>query len=149
MLQWAFDVAERPEDKNLATDRVSTVRTMETPRWLVKLLDDEVVAQEACRSIVDLAHHRDLRNPNRDESVKALRRVIGVSQDASLVSRASRHSAREVAAALGYRGHGGVASAVSRIESAGPKAIYTRPVNMQQNTRSGKSRNLAAERTAI
>jgi len=88
MLQWAFEVAERPEEKNLATDRVSTVRTMETLRWLVKLLDDEVVAQEACRSIVDLAHHRDLRNPNRDEFVKALRRVIEVSQDASTVSRA-------------------------------------------------------------
>jgi hypothetical protein len=35
-----------------------------------------------------LAHHRDLRNPNRDEFVKALRRVIEVSQDASTVSRA-------------------------------------------------------------
>ena len=88
MLQWAFSVAERPEEKNLVTDRVSTVRTMETLRWLVKLLDDKNVAQEACRSIVDLAHHRDLRNPNRAEFVKALRQVIDVSQDASTVSRA-------------------------------------------------------------
>ena len=61
---------------------------METLRWLVRLLDNETVAQEACRSIVDLAHHRYLRNPNRDEFVKALKRVIEVSKDASTVSRA-------------------------------------------------------------
>ena len=88
MLQWAFGVAERPEEKILVTHRVSTVRRMETLRWLVKLLDTEAVAQEACRSIVDLAHHRDLRNPNRDEFVKALKRVIEVSKDASTVNRA-------------------------------------------------------------
>ena len=88
MLQWAFGVAERPEEKNLIIDRVSTVRTMETLRWLVRLLDNETVAQEACRSIVDLAHHRYLRNPNRDEFVKALKRVIEVSKDASTVSGA-------------------------------------------------------------
>ena len=88
MLQWAFGVAERPEEKNLVADRVSTVRTMETLRWLVKLLDDEIVSQEACQSIVDLAHHRGLRNPNRDEFVKALRQVIEISKDASTVSRA-------------------------------------------------------------
>lgn len=88
MLQWAFGVAERPDEKNLVADRVSTVRTVETLRWLVKLLDDKAVTQEACRSIVDLAHHRDLRNPNRDEFVKALRRVIEVSQEAATISRA-------------------------------------------------------------
>lgn len=88
MLQWAFGVAERPEEKNLVADRVSAVRAMDTLRWLVKLLDDEDVAQEACHSIVDLAHHRDLRNPNRGEFVKALRRVIEISEDPSIVSRA-------------------------------------------------------------
>lgn len=88
MLQWAYGAAERPEEKILVADRVSTVRTMETLRWLVELLDDDVVAQAACRSIVDLAHHRDLRNPNRDEFVKALRRVIEVSKEAATISRA-------------------------------------------------------------
>ncbi len=88
MLQWAFDVAERPEEKALVADRVSTVRTMDSLRWLVELLNDQAVAQEACRSIVELAHHRGLRNPNREEFVKALRRVIETSEDAATVSRA-------------------------------------------------------------
>ena len=39
---------------------------------------------------------------------------------AYLARRRFGYSAREVAAALGYRGHGGVAGAVARIESAGP-----------------------------
>jgi hypothetical protein len=88
MLQWAFAAAERPEEKILVADGISTVRTMETLRWLVTLLDDKEVAQVACRSIVDLAHHRRLRNPNSDEFVKALRRVIEVSQDAPTVTLA-------------------------------------------------------------
>ncbi len=88
MLQKAFEVAERPEEMILVTDRVSTVRDMKTLRWLVALLDNEVVAQEACRSIVDLAHHRYLRNPNRDEFAKALKKVIEISKDTSTVERA-------------------------------------------------------------
>ena len=39
---------------------------------------------------------------------------------AYLARRRFGYSAREVALALGYRGHGGVSSAVARIESAGP-----------------------------
>jgi len=64
---------------------------METLRWLVTLLDNKVVAQEACRSIVDLAYCRYLRNPNRDEFSKALKKVIRISKDASTVERAKRY----------------------------------------------------------
>ena len=42
----------------------------------------------------------------------------GRAMAAYLARRRFGYSAREVASALGYRGHGGVASAVSRIESA-------------------------------
>ena len=88
MLQWAFGKAERTEEKNLVTRRVSSVRTLETLRWLVTLLDNEVVAKEACRSIVELARHRELSDPNRDEFVKALRRVVELNKDAQTVSHA-------------------------------------------------------------
>ena len=91
MLKWAFEAAERPEEKILVTDRASAVRDMKTLRWLVALLDDQVAAQEACRSIVDLAHHRFLRNPNRDEFAKALKRVIAISKDPQTVSRAKQY----------------------------------------------------------
>jgi HEAT repeat protein len=89
MLQWAFEKAERPDERALAAQRVSTVREIETLRWLVSLLDhEEAVSQEACRSIVELAHHRFLRNPNRDESDRALKRVIDTSKDRETVERA-------------------------------------------------------------
>ncbi len=91
MLKKAFQVAERPEEMILVTNRVSAVRHVQTLRWLVTLLDKDVVAQEACGSIVDLAHHRYLRNPNRDEFVKALKRVIEVSKDDETVNRAKRY----------------------------------------------------------
>ena len=91
MLKKAFQVAERPEEKVLVTERAGAVRHMQTLRWLVLLLDNEAVAQAACGSIVELAHHRYLRNPNRDEFAKALKRVIEIGKDAPTVDRAKRY----------------------------------------------------------
>lgn len=89
MLEAAYKLAERPEERALAVERIRTVRDMVTLRWLVSLLDaEEPVAQEACRSIVELAHHRFLRNPNRDEFNKALNRVLKISKDPETVERA-------------------------------------------------------------
>jgi putative transposase len=55
------------------------------------------------------------------------RRVDNASRAmaAYLARRRFGYSAREVAVALGYRGHGGVSSAVSRIESGGPQLHRT------------------------
>ena len=88
MLQWAFQAAERREERILAVHRACNLRDVQTLRWLVKLLENEVVAPEACRSIVELAHHRDLRNPNREEFAQALKTVLVVSKDATMIERA-------------------------------------------------------------
>ena len=88
MLKGAYGMAQRVEEKRLAVQRAEAVRHMQTLRWLVGLLEEEAVREEACSSIVELAHHRDLRNPNRDEFAKALQRVVAASKDAETVRRA-------------------------------------------------------------
>jgi len=88
MLQKAYGMAQRDDEKRLAVTRAEAVRHIQTLRWLVGLLDQEAVREEACSSIVELAHHRDLRNPNRNEFAKALRKVIELSKDRSTVGRA-------------------------------------------------------------
>ncbi len=91
MFQKAMELAERDEDKRLIIGRVSTVRLVDTLRWVVPYLDDEALAQQACRTVVELAHHRDLREPNKKEFDPALERVIRISSDKGLVERAQRY----------------------------------------------------------
>ncbi len=55
--------AQEAEDRALIISRAATVRTMECVRWVAGYLDDASLAQTACAAIVELAHHRELRNP--------------------------------------------------------------------------------------
>ncbi len=71
--------------------RARAIRTVQTLRFLVPYLDQAPFAQEACESVVELAHHRELREPNKAEFDKALDKVIQTSKDAIVVERANRY----------------------------------------------------------
>ncbi len=48
-------------------------------------------AQQACQSVVELAHHRELRDENKAEFDRALDKVIQASKDATVIDRANRY----------------------------------------------------------
>jgi HEAT repeat protein len=91
MFKKAMELADRDENKRLIVSRVSTVRLVETLRWVLPYLDDEALAQQACRTVVELAHHRGLREPNQGEFDPALKKVIRISRDKGLIDRAKRY----------------------------------------------------------
>lgn len=91
LLQTAMQQAEEPEDRKLVLERAATVRTMECVRWLASYLDDPACAQQACESLVQLAHHRELRHPNMAEVGPILERVATVSKDPAIAERANRY----------------------------------------------------------
>jgi hypothetical protein len=91
LLQQAWTLCTRDEERNLLIDRAQAVRTVKTLRFLSPLLDEPTLAQQACQSIVELAHHRALRDANKDEFHAALDRVIETSQDATVIDRANRY----------------------------------------------------------
>ena len=68
--------------------RASAIRTLETLHFLVPYLDQRPYAQQACESVVELAHHRDLREPNKAEFDRVLDQVLQISQDATVKDRA-------------------------------------------------------------
>ena len=53
-------------------------------------MDQSALAEQACRSVVELARHKELRDPNRQEFVAALQKAIATSKDAALLDRAKR-----------------------------------------------------------
>lgn len=91
LLQAAMKLAPRLEDRKLVLKRAPAIRTIETLRWAAGYLDDPELGQESCATIVELAHHRGLREPNNAEFGKLLDRVIAMSKDAVIVERAKRY----------------------------------------------------------
>jgi len=81
------------DDRNLLLRRASAIRTVETLRYVRAFLDQPQHAESACESIVELAHHRGLREPNKAEFHQALDKVIATSKDAVVIDRAKRYKA--------------------------------------------------------
>ncbi len=91
MLQQAMGLADGLAEKKLVLSRASAVRTVETLRWVAPYLDQPELAQEACRAVVELAHHRMLLYPNRAEFAPALKKVIGICKNRELVDKAKQY----------------------------------------------------------
>ena len=90
MLQQAMHLAGRDEQRRYVLERVSAVRTVEALRFVAPYLDQPAMAQSACKSIVELAHHKELREPNQKEFQPALEKVLLTSRDQATVEQARR-----------------------------------------------------------
>ncbi|MEM7455812.1 MAG: HEAT repeat domain-containing protein [Planctomycetota bacterium] len=95
LLQQIMELAERRDERDLIIDRARAVRLVETLRFVVPYLDDEDLQQRACRTIIELAHHRGLREPNQDEFDAALKRVIDICDDENQVNRAKGYMTQQ------------------------------------------------------
>lgn len=91
MLKKAMAAAKAPEDRQLILNRASNIRTIETVEWLAGYLDDPQVNQAACRALVELAHHRFLRQPNMNRFGPLLEKVKRTAKDPALVERAEKY----------------------------------------------------------
>jgi len=93
LLKRAMLLAGRSEDRAWILERAAAIRSVDSLRFVVAYLDNPELAQQACRTVVELAHHRDLREPNKAEFIKALDKVIQVAKDNGLVERAKNYKA--------------------------------------------------------
>lgn len=91
LLEQSMSMCQRDTERNLVLDRARAIRTPQTLRFLVPYLDQPAYAQQACLSVVELAHDRTLREPNKAEFDRALDKVIQTSQDAVVIDRANRY----------------------------------------------------------
>jgi HEAT repeat protein len=86
----ALPLATREERRAILAG-LGNVRHIETLRFVVPYLDEPALAQAACKGVVELAHSKMLREPNRAEFEKALDRVIALCKDKGLVERAKQY----------------------------------------------------------
>ena len=71
--------------------RARAIRSLDTFRFVAPYMDDPKFAQFACETVVELAHHKELRQPNKAEFNKALDKVILLSKDPEVILRAKHY----------------------------------------------------------
>jgi HEAT repeat protein len=86
-----MDLCKSDEDQNKLLRRIQNIRAVETLAYAVTYLDKPANAQAACEAIVEMAHHRGLREPNKPVFDAALDRVIATSKDPVVIDRAQRY----------------------------------------------------------
>jgi HEAT repeat protein len=91
LLKKTMGLCQKNEDRARVLERANAIRTIETFRFVLPYLDDPALAEPACKSVVELAHHQKLRDSSKDEFAKALDKVISLTKDAELVERANRY----------------------------------------------------------
>jgi len=97
LLKKTMTLATRDDERNLVLKRARAIRTIESLRFAAPYMDKSKFAQEACATVVELAHHRGLREPNKAEFDKALDVVIAISKDDVLVDLAQRYKKGQTA----------------------------------------------------
>ncbi len=93
LLQKTMGLCQQTEDKARVLERANAIRTIETFRFVVPYLDDPALAESACRSVVELAHHQKLRDAHKREFSAALDKVLGLTKNDELRERATRYKA--------------------------------------------------------
>lgn len=93
MLKKTMALANTAEERNYVIKRASVkpVRIIESLQFIVPYLDQPEYAQAACLTVVELAHHRELREPNKAEFHQVLKKVIKLSNDPDVTDRAQRY----------------------------------------------------------
>jgi hypothetical protein len=91
----AMKAAKTPEEQLLVINRTRTAYAVESVRFILPYVDEPQFAQVACESIVEIAHHREVRDPNKAEFDKVLDKIIAVTKDPVVVDRAQRYKRGE------------------------------------------------------
>lgn len=94
-MKQAMKVAKTPDEQSLVINRTRTAYDVESIRFVLPYVDQPQFAQIACETIVEIAHHREVRDPNKAEFDKALDKVIAMTKDPVVVDRAQRYKRGE------------------------------------------------------
>jgi hypothetical protein len=90
-LKQAMPLAARDEDRALILERAGAVRIVDSLRFVAPYMDQPSLCEAACHAVVELAHHRGLRDPNKKEFEDALQKALKTSKDAATQERAKRY----------------------------------------------------------
>ncbi len=90
-LKQAMQLSQTDHERLWVIQRAAAVRSVECLRFLVPYLGQPDLAQQTCASVVELAHHKEVRDPSRAEFNAALKKVLTTAKDTVVLERAKRY----------------------------------------------------------
>lgn len=90
-MKQAMQAAKTPEETTAVIMRTRTSYHIDALRFVLPYVEQPKFAQMACETIVEISHHREVRDPNKAEVDKMLDKVIQTSKDEEVVERANRY----------------------------------------------------------
>lgn len=94
-MKQAMKAAITADEQALVINRTRTAYDVDSLRFVLPFVDQPQFAQVACETIVEIAHHREVRDPNKAEFDKALDKVIKTAKDPIVIDRAQRYKRGE------------------------------------------------------
>jgi HEAT repeat protein len=91
MLKKAMELSSTDAQRTTVIKRARAIRSLDTLRFVAPYMDQPQFSQIACETVVELAHHKELRQPNKAEFGKALDKVILLSKDPEVILRAKHY----------------------------------------------------------
>ena len=91
MLKKAMEMASSDQQRALVLKRASAVLSLDTLRFVAPYMDQPEFTQLACKTVVELAHHKELRQPHKAEFNKVLDKVVALSNDPEVILRAKHY----------------------------------------------------------
>ncbi len=91
LLKNAMTMATRDTERIFVLDRCRTIRTLDSLNYVLSFIDQPKFVEQACLSVVEMAHHREFRDANKAVVMETLDQVIAKSKNAVTVDRAQRY----------------------------------------------------------
>lgn len=91
LVEQTMKLCTRDEERSRLLERAAAIRTVETLRYVLPYVDQPALAEPACLSVVELAHHQKLRDGHKEEFVKALDKVLATTKNDEVAERANRY----------------------------------------------------------
>lgn len=91
VLKKALTLAARNEEKTLVIERAAAIRAPETIAFVLPFVDDADFSERACKTIVEIAHHDNVRRPNKEVFAAALDKVMATTKDTQLKDDARKY----------------------------------------------------------
>jgi HEAT repeat protein len=91
LLKKAMTMCTRDTERIFILDRCRTIRTLDSLNYVLSFVNQPKFAEQACLSIVEMAHHREFRDANKAVFMDSLDQVIATSKNAVTVDRAQRY----------------------------------------------------------
>jgi hypothetical protein len=79
-LKKAMELARHDDERTYILKRAGAVRTLDSLHFLLPYLDQPALSEPACAAIAELAHHKELRDPNKSEFRSAIEKVLHITK---------------------------------------------------------------------